>query len=175
MTCLIKRQATLGLACALSLLAMGCVTEGRPQHQIPPPPSAPSSDVFPTVIDVSASRFGQDSDKNGYADVVNVSVFLFNLEKHPASLHAAGQFVFELTGDDNKRIAQWTLTAAEVQACRRDLLPGPGYVFQLSIRDQISDEIPRTDAQLSVMYIPAAGGQALRSPNPVRVSIGKIR
>jgi hypothetical protein len=152
-----------------------CVTEGPPTHTVPPAPSAPSPGVRPTVIDVSTGRYASDSDKNGYADVVNASVFLFNLERHPASLPADGQFVFELLDESGKRIVEWTLTAKQVQSARRDMLPGPGYVFQLNIRDHTSDNIPRTDAQLTCMYIPAQGGPTLRSPNPVRISIGKIR
>jgi hypothetical protein len=163
------------LAGACLTISSGCVTEGPPTPKIPPAPSAPASDIRPTVIDISTGRFASDSDKNGYADVVNASVFLFNLERHPASLPADGQFVFELLDESGKRIAEWTLTAKEVQSSRRDMLPGPGYVFQLNIRDHTSDKIPRTDAQLNGMYIPAQGGPTLRSPNPVRVSIGKIR
>lgn len=163
------------LAALASALLTACVTDGPPTAQSPPPLPPPSSDVQPVAIDLSASRFAQDSDKNGYADSITLSVFLFNIEKYPASLAAHGRFVFELLDESGKRLCDWSMSDAQVEAARRDLLPGPGYAFRISMRDCGSDEIEKTDAQLNCMYIPAAGGTPLRSANPVRVSVGQIR
>lgn len=164
-----------GIAALAPALLGACVTEGPPTARNPPPVPAPSADIQPVAIDVSASRFAQDSDKNGYADSITLSVFLFNIEKYPASLTAHGQFVFELSDESGKRICDWAMSEAQIQAAKRELLAGPGYVFRITMRDCGTDELPRTDAQLNCMYIPAAGGPPLRSANPVRVSVGQIR
>ena len=171
-----SRVVCVSVALLLSIGPAACVTEGPPMarqpREIPPQPEG----IIPTDLDLLGSRFAQDSDGNGYADMLHITVYLFNsVGSYRASIRAEGSLSFVLTGQDGKVISKWEFDAAQAAAARQQLLAGPGYMFKLSLRDNGgSDELATTDARLRCTFTPAGGGTPLTNRNPIAIGIGRI-
>lgn len=161
------------LACAAATAPFGCVADG-PQGKPPPRamPAQPAGTV-PTVLEVAATRYAGDSDKNGYADELMVTAFLF-APPRDIPVTVPGAFEFTLTTPEGQDMGAWKFDEEASARVIEKLLPGPGYRFRFSLLARGSDEIPTQDVQLSCRFVPAAG-EAVSSRSPIRITIGKIR
>ncbi len=156
-----------------AVVASGCVTEGPPTRPPPRPVQAQPEGIRVTVVDLAATRYGRDSDKNGYADEVNAMVFLF-APPHSAPLNIPGSFSFSMFKQDGKPFATWDFDVQKSAAAAEKLLPGPGYRFQLSVLDRGTDRFESEDLQLWCVFTPA-DGEPIRSKNPIQVTLGRLR
>lgn len=142
-------------AAAVALAAAGCVTEGpRPAPPPQPLPAQPRG-ITPDRI-VRAVGLPEDTDRNGYSDLIPVTVYLF-ATTHPAPLQVPGRFIFELRDDQNRTLARWSFDEAQTQAASRLFLVGPGYIFRLSLIDLGIDRLPVSEPRLFVTFIPREG------------------
>jgi hypothetical protein len=175
----------LAISLAATVLA-GCVTVqdntgggmsgGAAQRPPPRDLPRPPSDTLPSEVDLVASRYAQDSDKNGYADLINVTVYLFNPREYPGSLPSRGAFEFLLEEPGGRPLATWNFTAEETSQRLMKLLPGPGYQFKLTLLDKGGDELDVPEGQLWVTFTSASSGaRPIRSRSPIRVAIGRGR
>jgi hypothetical protein len=172
----IQNPKSLSFLCVLCasavILLSGCKTErvttsngGLPRSYSQPvaPP--------PTPRDAKANRMaffvGQkpdDTNGNGYPDLISVTVMLF-ATPHPTAIVEPGQFVFTLypQGTINepgvKALGTWRLDDVRSQAALAVTLGGPCYQFQLSMLDPssgfTSDKLPLDQADLVCQFIPA--------------------
>ena len=151
----------------------GCVADGPSPRQAPRAPAAQPSGIVATVVDLAAARYARDSDKNGFADEIDVTAFLF-AQSHDMPLTIPGEFRFNLVKLDGTPFANWTFDTEQSAAAVQRLLPGPGYRFRLSLLDRGPDTMPSEDLQLRCDFIPASG-DAVHSRSPIRVTVGKLR
>jgi len=171
-----SRSSVAGLCVmfGLGLLgAGGCVTEGTPPRPAPRPIEAQPSDIVPSVVDLAATRYARDSDKNGFADEVATTAFLF-APPHNTPLTIAGTFRFTMVKLDGTPHATWEFDAVKSAAAVEKLLPGPGYRFQLSLLEHGTDEFDSEDMQLRCIFTPT-GGDPVQSRSPIRVTVGRLR
>jgi len=173
---IIPRFCAAGI-CVVAGLAMlgavGCVTEGTPPRPAPRPIGAQPSGIVPSVVDLAATRYARDSDKNGFADEVATTAFLF-APPHNTPLTIAGTFRFTMVKLNGTPYATWDFDAAKSAAAVEKLLPGPGYRFQLARLEHGTDEFPSEDMQLRCMFTPT-GGDPVQSRSPIRVTVGRLR
>lgn len=170
-----SRRFPLGIVAASAAAAMigACVADG-PQGKPPPRamPAQPAGTV-PTVLEVAATRYAGDSDKNGYADELSVTAFLF-APPRDIPVTVPGAFEFTLSTPEGKDMGVWRFDEEASARVIEKLLPGPGYRFRFSLLARGTDEIPTQDVQLSCRFVPAEG-EAVASRSPIRITIGKIR
>ncbi len=160
-----SRRALALLALALPLLALpACVTENPRHRDIPAPPQA----ARPSRLVLSVGRFLEDSDSNGYGDLMTVSVYLFD-ERYPhAPVTTPGSIEFVLRSPAGKDLRTWTFSDTQTRAALTNLPAGPGYTFRLSLRDHGSDQLPGMTAELFAIF-KAPAGENVQSNVPVRV------
>lgn len=164
--------AAAGLVAGLAA-ATGCVNDGPKPRQTVRPPAAQPSGAVVTVVDLAATRYARDSDKNGYADEVNATAFLF-APPHETPVVVPGEFRFSLLKLDGTVQATWSFDAAKSQAAVERLLPGPGYRFRLSLLDYGPDTFPSEDMQLWCVFR-LTEGDPVQSRSPIRVTVGQLR
>lgn len=153
--------------------AGGCVNDGPTPRQTVRPPAAQPSGAVVSVVDLAATRYARDSDKNGYADEVNATAFLF-APPHETPIVVPGEFRFSLLKLDGTMKATWTFDADKAGAAVERLLPGPGYRFRLSLLDYGPDTFPSEDMQLWCVFRPVEG-DPVQSRSPIRVTVGQLR
>jgi len=163
------------IAAALASASAGCVSDGPspPTRQTPRPPEPQPAGIMPKLVDLAATRYARDSDKNGYADEIAVTAFLF-APPHNAPLVVPGEFRFSMLKLDGSKFGEWVFDAEQSAAAVERLLPGPGYRFLLSLLDRGTDMIPSEDVQLICVFQPTAG-EPVRGRNPIRVTVGQLR
>ena len=144
-------------ALGLSAAFAGCVTDGPIPRPAPRGPAAQPAGIVPSIVDLAATRYARDSDKNGYADEIEATAFLF-APPHDTPITVPGEFGFSLTRLDGRAFAKWVFTPEQSAAVIEKLLPGPGYRFRLRILDHASDVFPSEDLQLRCEFRPTAGG-----------------
>ena len=166
-----------GVSAAILAAAMlvGCVADGPQGRTKAPPRAAPAqpAGIAPTVLEVAAARYANDSDKNGYADELQVTAFLF-APPRDIPVTVPGEFRFRLDRLSGENLGDWTFDADASARSVERLLPGPGYRFRFTLRDHGNDNLPTQDAQLFCEFVPV-GGEAIRPRAPIRVTVGKIR
>jgi hypothetical protein len=151
----------------LVLLLLGlpaCVTENPRHRDIPAPPQA----ARPSRLVLSVGRFLEDSDSNGYGDLMTVSVYLFD-ERYPhAPISTPGAMQFVLRSPAGKDLRTWSFSHSQTSAALTNLPAGPGFTFRLSLRDHGSDQLPGMTAELFAIFI-TPNGESVQSNVPVRV------
>lgn len=162
-------RAGLPLMALVGLVLGGCVTEGgRPTRSFPRQPES----VQATIIQAYATP-PRDTNANGYADTVNVTVYLFD-EKYPVPILLPGVMVFEFRKPDGSAVAQWSMTQEQVASAAKQLPPGPGYDFILSlVAASVSDRLEPQAVDLSVTFAPT-WGNAVTSLGGTTLRLGRI-
>ncbi|HWB20310.1 MAG TPA: hypothetical protein VG711_08430 [Phycisphaerales bacterium] len=185
---LIKRTARVVHAfmiCASLGGLCGCETtrisssDGRP---LPPPPheaTAAPADTEPNRMAFFVSSKPDDTNRNGYPDLINVSVSLFS-QKYPLSLLVDdGEFTFTLypqgKADDAgvKPIGTWHFTGKQVADARNEAQYGPCYFFRLSLLDVNSEKLPFDRADLLCTFTPANNGTPVTSDGVRTIQVGR--
>ena len=108
----------------------------------------------------------QDSNGNGYPDLIRVTTYLFS-EPHPTPIREEGTFVFELypaglTDSEQDLIARWRLGPEELKRAQSVDLPGVCYAFSLGLLEVRSDALPLMMANLACRFEPADGRAPVR-------------
>lgn len=168
-----SRPLVTAVLCSVAMAA--CVSDGPSPaaRQTPRPPEPQPAGIMPKLVDLAATRYARDSDKNGYADEIAVTAFLF-APPHNAPLVVPGEFRFSMLKLDGTKFGEWVFDSEKSAAAVERLLPGPGYRFLLSLLDHSTDMIPSEDVQLVCVFQPA-DGEPVRGRNPIRVTVGQLR
>jgi hypothetical protein len=159
-----RRAAALLAAFLLS----GCASGPHPAARAP-------ENARPGALSLNVSNF-VDTDENGYLDTSTVMVFIFaETLQYQLPLRLAGEFDFTLEGPGGKTLAAWTFNRAQAAAALRDLGPGPGYVFELSLPDGGggTDRLGATEAELACTFRPAEG-PPLKARTKSPLTLGRI-
>ena len=140
---------TLALTLAACLVA-GC-SSGQPQAARTP------STARPGLLSLTAANF-LDTDQNRYADRATVLVFIFpDSARYELPMHAEGEFLFRLDDPKGKPIREWRFDRQQAAAAARQLGPGPGYAFELSLLQNGSDRLEASDGVLVCRFTPVQG------------------
>jgi hypothetical protein len=138
-------------------------------------PSAPAtpSNIKPAKLVPIAGDF-EDTDANRYRDTTRVVVYLYaDSEKYPLSMRADGSFQFRLENPAGQTIATWNFDRERTRKSLRQLPPGPGFVFDLSLLDLGTDKIQDSEAELIVTFTPV-DGPVLRARPTAPLLIGPL-
>ncbi len=178
---------SLGFACAVlcAFALAGCETgrvttsDGRP---MPPAPRR----VAPVPDGVSANRMAfsvgvkpEDSNANGFPDLIRASVSLFHKPGYNLSLRQDGVFVFELysAGLADQPGATpahvWRFTGEDVTKAETAAIYGPCYQFTLSLVGSGAERVPKMRADLVCRFEPADGSPAVVSEGVRSIQIGR--
>jgi hypothetical protein len=146
---------------ALCLLAAGCVSDK------PGAPRTPAS-AKPGLVSMTAANF-LDTNQNRYADRANVMVFIFPASaKYELPMHTPGEFLFRLEDPSGKLVREWRFDEAQTAAAARQLGPGPGYAFELSLLENGTDQLDVPDGMLVCRFTPEGGAPiGTRAGTPV--------
>jgi hypothetical protein len=150
--------------CGLTVLAtvsFGCVSD-RPQAQRTP------SSARPGLVSMTAANF-LDTDQNRYGDRATVLVFIFpDSAQYELPMHAPGEFLFRLEDTSGKLIREWRFDKDRTAAAARQLGPGPGYAFELSLLESGTDRVEVGEGLLVCRFTPADGAPiGTRTGTPV--------
>lgn len=162
----------------------GCMQErvttsdGRPMSPRPrPAPKTPEGAPITDMAFMVGSK-PDDTDGNGYPDLIRATVVLF-ASPHPTAVRGEGDFEFHLypfgqAGDeDASPIASWTRTGEQVERAESTGSYGPAYQFELSLTAVGDDRYPALSADLRCTYIPADGSPKVRSEGVRSLRIGR--
>lgn len=162
-------------ALALLLTTCGALTACvSDQHRAPETPA----DATPVKIIPAASGSFVDTDGNRYRDSSTVVVYvLADSTRYALPMKARGEFNIRLESGGGDAIAEWTFDKAQTAAAVRSMPPGPGFVFDLDLRQspraKNTDRIDRGEASMVVTFTPE-GGQALYARTSAPILIGPI-
>lgn len=171
------KPIAIALACA-TLALPGCQTttrdalgrertESANPRRIPPPPASARPQQMMLVAGVP-----NDADGNGYPDTIPVVIYLFApVDVHPLPLIEPGEFGFELTDRNGKRLGEWRFDRDGTEAAAQDLPPGRGYVFGLRLAPGI-DRIQNQPAALTARFTSARDGRVIASSGSATVRVG---
>jgi hypothetical protein len=181
-----RRRAPLGatLAALLSLAWLAGCTETRtsggyykplppdPRPMEPPPPDARANAL---VLNVSASPV--DTNGNGYPDLVQATVHLFDT-RYPTALWEEGTFVFRLyaagqAGESaSVPLREWRFEGEQLDQLRAVSVFGGCYHFRLSLLDEGTDKLPISMGDVACRFEPADGRPPTYASEVVSVRIG---
>jgi hypothetical protein len=129
----------------------------------------------PGIVQLNASPAAVDTNNNGFADTITVTVYLFPAPPAPpVPMEIAGELVFILEDDSGELLATWEITRAQAVAAARRFAPGIGYHFELNINDVASDRIMKSWGNLSAIYR-MPDGTTLPERGNVTIQIGPNR
>lgn len=160
---------TLARVCGPAVLSLALVacTAG------PSRPKGPPESAVPGVLALTATDF-IDTDSNKFRDTSTVVIYIFpESARYQLPMPAPGTFEFVLEGPSGP-IARWEIGEQRSGEARRQLPPGPGYVFELSLIELGSDHINAEEAELLATFIPADGGRPLRARTPSPLLLGSV-
>ena len=185
------RHGLIPMACVVAVLAAsvmtgGCATErvisdGRPMPPKPRSAADARTGNTPNQMSLIAGPKPDDSDGNGYPDLIHVSAALFDTTvPGSTSMPADGAFVFTLFRQGDIRrpsatpLGEWRFDAADVGAYRGRALYGVNYQFALNLLDVRSDAMPPIQADIRGRYEPSVGGAPVHTSDEVRrVQLGR--
>ncbi len=137
------------------------------------PDSAPDSAV-PGVLALTATDF-IDTDSNKYRDTSTVVIYVFaESAQYKLPMKAEGTFEFVLEDRGGRALARWNIGPDRSGAARRQLPPGPGYVFEISLLEFGSDRLDVPEAELVATFIPDDGGRPLRARTQSPLLLGSV-
>jgi hypothetical protein len=136
--------------------------------------SRPPNDAEPGVLAITATDF-IDTDGNKYRDTSTVVVYVFpeSAEYH-LPMRAQGSFEFFLEDPSGGVLTTWRFVEGQTIAARRDLAPGPGFVFDLSLLERGTDRFNIPEAELVSVFTPSDGGKPLRSRTQSPLLVGSV-
>jgi len=156
-------QAT--LTAAFALAASGCATASKPKQ-------APDN-ATPGMIALTAGDF-QDTDANRLRDTTTVAAYIYAASgAYPIPMHARGSFEFRLEGRSGKQIGRWVFDVKQTEAALRQLAPGPGFVFQLSLTKIGVEQASEREAEILCTFTPV-GGTPIRARPSAPLLIGPL-
>jgi hypothetical protein len=144
----------------------GCVSDSKPKAS-PAPWGATPGTLAP-----SAQNF-VDTDGDRYRDTTTAVVYVYADSGYPISMKADGTFEFKIETPGGKTLAVWTFDRKQTRSALRELAPGPGFVFSLSLLDLGSDRIEESEANLQVTFTPV-DGKAIRRRLSAPLLIGPL-
>lgn len=150
------------VAIGLALFLAGCVAD-EPTRR--PPPPQPEQ-IAPNAVQMFLN-LPEDTNANGYADSVLVTVYLF-ADGYAPSVYVPGEFQFRLTDKEGKEAAQWSIPREVAEARVRKLPPGPGFIFTLSLLDRGSDQLTSNLLDLHCTFTPSGGAPVSSRPSTLR-------
>lgn len=150
-------------------LLAGCVADG-PSRSVNGPGPRPTNAV-PTHLVVNMKDF-TDTDRNGYLDSATATVYLF-ADGYALPLDTTGSFEFTLTESSGATIADWHITPEQADPCRIKTQVGPGYAFNLDLRQVGAEKSEQHDASLIGQFTDTRG-RTVRSGR-LSVTIGHVR
>lgn len=169
---------------ALAMVACESSPASRRSVQIPLPEPVPAPQV---PVGATANRMTllvspstEDSDGNGFPDIVHVTSSLFS-HPHPTPMQAQGTFVFELHAIGQSQqmngepLAVWRRGPQQNAEVQTMALYGRCYPFSLSLLEVFkSDQMPQIPLTMMGYYEPADGSQIVRcSPELRSVHLGR--
>lgn len=168
------RVLFVGMLGAVGAGVAGCVNAGPPPKPTPTPIPAQPRTLAPTLIVFAISPFLLDTDRNGYADTIEATVFLF-AEGYVYPIEYPGTFTFVLVNQENKVVARWVRPPAEAAKALGRTGPGPAYRFLLNILDVTSDQMESQRGEISVRFEPEDGGTPIQPRGGTALQIGRLR
>jgi hypothetical protein len=155
-------------AAALLLLLAGCGASTQQAGSRPP------ASATPGVLALTATDFF-DTDGNKFRDTSTIVVYIFADSAHyQLPMRAQGEFDFRLETPDGQPIGRWRFDRRQTEGARRDLAPGPGFVFELSLLQGGTDRIAAPAAELIATFIPADGEQPLHARTQSPLLVGSV-
>lgn len=144
----------------------------KPRPAKPVPAGAPANAMAVMIMDRP-----QDTNGNGYPDVIAVSAYLFSLP-HDAPMFEDGVFVFQLyrhgqvSNPDAEPLAAWRF--ATDQIVRGRTLYGPTHMMRLSLLENGgADQLPLMAASLVARFEPADGREPVDPGNVYSIQLGR--
>ena len=133
----------------------------------------PPADAAPGVLAITATDF-IDTDGNKFRDTSTVVIYIFpESAQYQLPMKAEGTFDFVLESR-GQPVAHWQMDEDRSGAARRQLPPGPGYVFELSLHELGSDKITAPDAELVATFTPFDGSRTLKARTPSQLLLGSV-
>lgn len=168
-----NNRSGFGMAALLLALPLwaGCVTEGggRQTRSLPAQPLSAEA----TTVQIYATP-PRDTDANGYADTVSVTIFLWDEQRYPGPILISGTMKFEFRRPDGTVLAQWAMTREQVASAAQQFHPGPGYSFNLGLPGAgIPDKLDAQAVDLSVVFTPEKG-KPVASLGGTTLRLGRI-
>ena len=172
------------LLCTIIMLASACTTQrvttsdGWPLPPQPRHAAQPAAGVKAERMAFMVGSKADDTNNNGYPDLIKVSVSLFS-SQHPTAIEEDGSFIFSLypqgqVGSANARtIAQWRMNVEQQRRALAYALAGPCYLFQLSLLEVGSDHLNVDEADMVCRFEPAGGGTPISSDGVRTIQVGR--
>jgi hypothetical protein len=187
------------VVCASVANQSGCQTDKVTTSDGSPPrqkPNAPPITPAGAKVNRMALFVGQkpdDTNGNGYPDLINVTVMLFS-SPHPTAILEPGAFTFTLypqgkMSEPNVRpLSIWKMEGDAVTRAQSMALGGPCYQFRLSMLDPASvppsndgsgqmsaatDKIALEEADLVCRFVPADGSPPVNCDGVRTIQIGR--
>lgn len=183
----INRLVGLSVAILILTSVVSCKTssvtssDGRPlppvPHEAAPAPAGAQANTMAFFV----SSKPDDSNGNGFPDLIKVTVALF-AQPHPTAVQASqgGSFVFTLfpqgqTGLPGvKELGMWSLEGDAVTRALARAQYGPCYQFRLSLLESAGGEFLQLDrADLVCRYVPPGEAQVVRSDGVRTIQVGR--
>jgi hypothetical protein len=141
---------------------------------IPVPPASLQADRMTFMVGSKPD----DTDNNGFPDLIRASVALFSSE-HPTALRQNGAFVFMLYPQGSTSIAgsqplaQWRIEGEDLRETLAEAQYGPCYQFTLSLlQTPGGDRLPSERADMICTFEPADGGAGVHSTGVRTLQVG---
>ena len=157
-------------------------SDGMPPAAKPVAPPQTPADARANTMAFFVGQKPDDTNGNGYPDLISVTVMLFS-QPHPTAIRENGAFVFTLYPQGRmsdagvKPLGSWRMEGPAVQRARTIALGGPCYQFQLSMLDPscgiATDKLALDQADLVCQFIPSDGAPAVKSDGVRTIQIGK--
>lgn len=154
------------LAATAALAAAGCASQTPHAKQTP-------DDVKPGMIALTAADF-QDTDANRWRDTTTVAAYIYAASgAYPLPMRVRGTFEFRLEGKGGKNLGRWVFDERQTEAALRQLAPGPGFVFQLSLAKLGAEQTQEREAEILCTFTPV-GGTPIRARPSAPLLIGPM-
>lgn len=158
-----KPELGLWVAAAVAACSAGCAGSGSRGAAADTPDTAKPGLIAMTVSDFT------DTNINGYRDSTSAAVYVY-AHNYPIPMRVRGAFEFRLLSRDGRELAKWTFDEAQAAKVQYDLAPGPGFIFDLNLLAQGSDQLEENEGELVCTYLPAEGPSLRTRPSgPVQV------